>query len=158
MQEPGVDADHESGTGDMAGDRVKRLAIEHASAPNVGRDALAAQPLGLVPPWQQQLDAALRKLTAERDPPVFRPLLAALGGGVKQDRIRRSRLICELCAIEAEIDVALRRVAERLTGQRAVARDGVPFAADPVAHVVKRARQRLANTVPAVAVTAAACE
>src|SRR2546421_375104 len=60
----------------------------------------------------------------------------------------------ELRPLEAEIDRALGRVAERTARERAVAGDRVQGPADPVPHVIERGRQGFADTVAVVAVAA----
>ena len=153
MQQAGVDADDELRAGDQPGD-LHRAAPAPAPArpaawPRCARCARARPRC----PTAAPLEPARRELASERDPIRFRPLLGEPRRGVQQHGVALARLR-KARALEPEVRLALRRVAERQAAQDAVARDRMLLAADRVAPVVEPRRQRLADAGGVVAVAA----
>ena len=86
---------------------------------------------------------------------VLRPFLVGARGGVQQHAIGCGGRLGQSRAVEAEVRRAVRRVAQRQAGQRAVSRNRVLVPLHRMAHVIERAGERLLDAVGIVAVAAA---
>ena len=147
MHEPGINADDILRARDQLRHLIKWRPRGNARSRHGSGDALAACPLRLAAPGQYQfrIPAKCRpQCLAKCDPMRFRPLLFRARGCVQEHRISRS-VTRKLSAIETELRSSLRRVTKREPAQNPVALDGVEFAADAMANIVKKRRQRLAD-------------
>ena len=131
---------HHRRAGDERRDLVERPAVRHLAAPQRGGNLLAAPAFRRRPPRQHHVEAAIDQRARQREPMRLRPLLADACCAVDQHRIIVARPAGDGGPIEPEFELRLRLIAERASGEHAVARNGMAAPFHLVAHIGSEAR------------------
>ena len=151
MQEAGVDPDHERRAGNQPRHLIERLPLRHPRMRRGLRDAHGTLALGLVAVRHDEIDVAAAEHRGQHPPVLLRPFLSGLRGRVQQHAVGLGRARRETCAVEAEVRRSLARIAQRLGGQRAVARNRVLLPFDRMLDVVEPRRRGLLDALAVVA-------
>ena len=121
----------------MPRDLIERLKVGHDRIRRRRGNLQAAPPFRFAAPWQHQFASARSERSRKLDPVRHRPFLLAPRRRVQQHDLARWPLSHQRRAIEPEIDRAIRRIAKRLSGEHAVARDRVQRSIDAMVLVIE---------------------